>query len=157
MKARLLIVGLLSAVLLGGTASVLLPAAGSAQAPAPPAPPPPRERPLPGRHIEGRIAFLHAELKITATQQSQWDRVAATMRANAKQMDQLAQEMRAGRDQPQNAVDRLDRRVRFVAARANAEKAFADAFKPLYATLSDDQKKSADDLFARPMHPRGRG
>jgi len=150
MKARPLIVGALSAMLVAGAATLLMPATGTAQQP-PPAPPH-REHPLPSRHIEGRIAFMRAELKITPTQQAQWDRVAEAMRANAKQMDQLFQQMRATRDQPQSAIDQLDRRAHFTEARATAEKSFADAFKPLYVSLSDDQKKSADELFGRSRH-----
>src|SRR5207248_7156814 len=37
-------------------------------------------------HVEGRIAFLKTELKITDAQQSLWTTVADTMRANAKGM-----------------------------------------------------------------------
>jgi hypothetical protein len=128
--------------------AALAPSLVSAQQ-APPAPPPRHERPLPSRHVEGRIAFLHAELKITSAQQAPWERVAAAMRANAQQMDQVAQQMRTTRDQPQSAVERLDQRARFIEARASTEKSFAEAFKPLYAVLSDDQKKSADELFDR--------
>ena len=154
MKARPLVIGALSAILIAGTATVLMPAAGTAQQP-PPAPPH-HERPLPSRHIEGRIAFMRAELKITAAQQTQWERVADVMRASAKQKDVLFQQMRADHDKPQSAVDRLDRRVRFIEAQASTEKSFADAFKPLYLTLSDDQKKSADELFDRSRHGRWR-
>ena len=146
----------LAAVIVGlGIATALLPTAGEAQQPTPGAAAPARERPLPGRHIEGRIAFMRAELKINDAQQPHWDRVAAAMRDNARQMDQMAQQMRAQRGQAQSAVDRLDQRARFTAVRASADKNFADAFKPLYASFTDDQKKTADDLFDR--HHRGRG
>src|SRR5438105_1032981 len=45
------------------------------------------QRPLPGRHIEGRLAFLRAELKITDAQAPLWDRVAAALRERAARMD----------------------------------------------------------------------
>jgi hypothetical protein len=150
MKARPLIVGALSTIIVAGAVTLLAPTMGTAQQP-PPAPPH-HERPLPSRHIEGRIAFMRAELKITGAQQTQWERVADVMRASAKQKDVLFQQMRADHDKPQSAVDKLDRRVRFIEAQASAEKSFADAFKPLYQTLSDDQKKSADELFDRSRH-----
>jgi hypothetical protein len=35
-------------------------------------------------HIEGRIAFLKAELKITDTQLTQWNEFADVLRANAR-------------------------------------------------------------------------
>jgi len=114
-------------------------------------------RPLPRRHIEGRIAFMRAELSITDAQQAKWERVAAVMRANAEQMDQLVQLRRTKRGQPESAVDRLDQQMRWTEVRLNAERAFADAFKPLYASLSDDQKKSADGLFRWRGHGRSKG
>jgi len=142
----------LGALLTTAAASLAMaPSLVAAQQPAPVAAPH-HEHPLPSRHVEGRIAFLHAELKITPAQQAQWDRVAAAMRTSAQQMDQVAQLMRATRDQPQNAVERLDQRARFVEARATAEKSFAEAFKPLYAVLSADQKQAADELFDRSFH-----
>ena len=152
MKARSLIVGALGAILLAGAATLLLPAAVTAQQPAPAAAPPHHEHPLPSRHIEGRIAFMRAELKITTAQQAQWDRVAEVMRAGAKRKDQMFQQMRATRGQPQTAIEKLDRRVSFIEAQAAEEKTFADAFRPLYQSLSDDQKKSADELFGRSRH-----
>jgi len=149
MNKRPLVVLALGAALISGTAALVAPAIGTAQQPPAGAPAPDRahERPLPSRHVEGRIAFLRAELRITAAQQPQWDLVASTMRANAQRMDQLVQEMRGGRDQPQSALERLDRQSRLVEARAAAVKSFADAFRPLYQVLTDDQRKSADELF----------
>ena len=146
----------LGALLITAAATtVLAPSLVSAQQP-PPAPPPHHERPLPGRRIEGRIAFLHADLKITLAQQAQWDRVAAAMRASAKQKDQLFQQMRANRDKPKTAVERLEQRMQFIEAQASAEKSFVEAFKPLYAVLSDDQKQAADELFGRSFRHGGR-
>jgi hypothetical protein len=152
---------LATAILTLGIATAMLPAPGVAQQPAQPQTPgaatPARERPLPGRHIEGRIAFLRAELKITDAQQPAWERVAAAMRANAQQMNQMAQQMRGTRDQPRSAVQQLEQRAQFAETRASADKTFLAAFKPLYDSLSDDQKKTADELFARPARrgPRG--
>ena len=148
-------VALVATLLALGGATALLPATSAAQQPAQGTAQPPRERPLPSRHIEGRIAFMRAELKITDTQQVHWEQVATAMRANARQMDQMAQQMRAARGQPWSAIEQLDQRARFTEARAASDKSFADAFKPLYASLSDDQKKSADDLFTRRPPRRG--
>lgn len=128
-------------------AAILVPSVGSAQQA--PSAAPAAQWPLPSRHLEGRIAFLRAELKITDAQQAEWERVAAVMRANASQLDQLAQRRRAVFAQPVSAVDALDQRATAAAEHATADKNFADAFKPLYASLSDEQKKTADELFSR--------
>ena len=106
------------------------------------------------RHIDGRIAYLKAELKITDAQAPQFERVAQAMRDNANAMDQAMQQMRGSRDQQKSAVDRLEARTQFAALRAQSSQRFLDAFKPLYASLSDDQKKAADEMLSRHGHGR---
>ena len=125
-------------------------------APAPAAPQAAPQRPH-ANHIEGRIAFLRTELKITDAQQAQWDKVAAAMRSNSAAMHQAFEAMRANRDAPKSAVDRLQAMTQISALRAQASQRFLDAFKPLYASLSDDQKKTADELLARHHHHFRRG
>jgi LTXXQ motif family protein len=107
------------------------------------------------RHIDGRIAYLKAELKITDAQAPQFERVAQAMRQSAQSRDQAMQQMRANRDQPKTAVQRLEARTQFAALRAQDSQRFLDAFKPLYASLSDDQKKAADELLSRGGHRGG--
>ena len=101
------------------------------------------------QHVDGRIAYLKAELKITPAQEPQFDRVAQAMRESAQSMDQAMQQMRGNKDQPKNAVERLEARQQFAALRAQQSQRFLDAFKPLYASLSDDQKKAADEMLSR--------
>src|SRR5262249_58539212 len=48
------------------------------------------------RHVEGRLAFLKTELKITDAQLPLWDAVADAMRANSKIMSDVAGGMRGG-------------------------------------------------------------
>jgi hypothetical protein len=120
------------------------PQAAQPQAPARPAP----QRFEPGRHIEGRIAFLRAELKITPQQGADWDKVAQAMRDNARETHSTFEQARANRGQAQSAVARLEMRQRFETLRAQQSQRFLAAFRPLYASLSGDQKKAADELFA---------
>jgi hypothetical protein len=47
----------------------------------------------PSQHLEGRLAFLKTELKITEAQTPQWTAYADALRANAKRMGQLMTEM----------------------------------------------------------------
>ena len=105
-------------------------------------------------HVEGRIVYLKTELKITEAQAPDWDKVADVMRENAKALVQLRDEALANRDKSQTAVEQLDWTERFAQARAKAITAFADAFKPLYDRMSDDQRKAADALL-EPHHHRG--
>jgi protein CpxP len=105
-----------------------------------------------GNHIEGRIAFLRTELKITDAQQAQWDKVAAALRSNSEAMHQAFDAMRANRDAPKSAVQQLEASAQVATLRAQGSQRFLDAFKPLYASLSDDQKKTADELLAHHHH-----
>lgn len=114
----------------------------------------------PGRHIEGRIAFLQAELKITPAQKAEWDKVATVMRDTAKSNAAMFEQMRAKRTaEPSakpDAVQRMNDRIKFSEARTADMKKFVEAFTPLYNSLSDDQKKAADELFGgRGRHHHG--
>lgn len=142
----------LLAAFVGAGGLVLMPVQEAVAASGAEAPPSAEHGFLPGRHIEGRIAFLKAEIKITAAQEPQWDRVAAVMREDARQMDQALEQMRARSGQAQTAVARLEDRARFATMRAQQTQRFLDVFKPLYASLSSDQQKAADELLAHHWH-----
>jgi hypothetical protein len=114
-------------------------------------------RPLPPSRIEGRLAFLKTELKITDAQTAQWNAVADAMRQNEKARRDRMEQMRADRDKPTNTLERLEARERAADARSQELKRFNAAFRPLYATLSDEQKKTADELFAGRGHHRIHG
>jgi LTXXQ motif family protein len=107
----------------------------------------PRERPS---RIEGRIAFLKAELKITDAQTAQWNAVADAMRKNDAAKRDLRRQMHGQRQQgAANAVDALARREQVAETRAEGARQFLAAFRPLYAGLSDEQKRTADELLGR--------
>ncbi|HEX2939777.1 MAG TPA: Spy/CpxP family protein refolding chaperone [Rhodopila sp.] len=91
-------------------------------------------------HIEGRIAFLHAELGITDAQQSQWTAFADALRKQAQAM--RGQMMHGG--MPQNLPDLLTRQEQMLSARLDALKAIEGPARALYAALSPDQQKKAN-------------
>ncbi|CAO3408212.1 Spy/CpxP family protein refolding chaperone [Azospirillum largimobile] len=105
---------------------------------------------LPFEHVEGRIAFLKAELKITDAQAPQWNAFADTLRSNAKAHQAMHEQMTKG-GLPSAWPERLAAQQKVLATRFDAVKALEAAAKSLYAALSDDQKKVADQLFAGPM------
>jgi hypothetical protein len=105
----------------------------------------PQERPS---RIEGRIAFLRTELHITDAQAPLWDKVAAVLRENDRARRDAFASMRAARDQRPTVLDRLERRQKFAEQQAAATAKLRTALEPLYASMSDQQKKTADELFA---------
>jgi len=96
--------------------------------------------------VERRIADLHSKLHITSDQSAKWDQFAQVMRDNAKQMDQAYQQ-RAEKFSSMSAVDNMQSFAQIEQQRAQDMQKLLPAFQTLYASLSDQQKKTADDLF----------
>jgi protein CpxP len=101
--------------------------------------------------IEKHIKDLHARLKITPAEESQWDTVAQTMRDNASELDS-AIEKRASIANNATAIDDLNAYGDIVQAHANAIKKLSEAFSSLYSAMPDEQKKLADNVFAQRAH-----
>lgn len=99
--------------------------------------------------VEGRIAFLRAELKITDAQNAAWNAFADALRTNAKSLGEVRSSMMAGAKQ--NLTDRLALQEKWLAARLEGTRAMKAALTNLVDTLSDDQKKTADELLAPHM------
>jgi hypothetical protein len=99
-------------------------------------------------HVEGRLAFLKAELKITPEQESMWNDYARAVRDNTKSIGERCATMtKQGEAGEQSLPGRLDAQEQFVAARLDALRAVSKSLKPLYAALSDEQKKLADQFI----------
>src|SRR5436190_18450368 len=101
---------LVVAVLALGLLGTAVPAA-FAQQKAPPGP----ERSF-NRHMDGRVAFLKAELKITPAQQPAFDAYVRVLRQNADEMDTAVKKRRDQRagdatQKPTTAVEQLERRA----------------------------------------------
>jgi hypothetical protein len=120
----------------------------------------------PTQHIEGRLAFLKTELKITDAQMPQWNAFADAMRANARRMGDMRNAMSGamgpGRMMGPNMMsgqpgpgltlpERLDRAEKHMAAHLEMIGAMKGPTTQLYAALSEDQKRIADTLIHSAM------
>jgi LTXXQ motif family protein len=106
--------------------------------------------------LDAQIGAVKAALKLTPDQEKLWMPVEAVIRKNAALRDQRVREMRErmaqSRDGTPPAFDpiaRLRTQADSMAARAGRMREFADAAAPLYASLSDDQKRRAFLLINR--------
>ena len=109
-------------------------------------------------HIDGRLAFLKAELKITDAQESLWNSYAAAARDNANVMlARCTSTMAQHSGSTASLPDRLDQTEQMMAAHLDALRATNKALKPLYAALDQSQKQTADQLFRGPMGMMGMG
>lgn len=106
-------------------------------------------------HVEGRIAFLKAELKITDAQQPLWNAVAEAIRSNANDMAGMAHGMAMGGSV--TLPEKLAAHEKMMTAHLDSLRRLRTSFDPLYAALSPDQKKTADGLMIGPMGVMGMG
>ena len=101
-------------------------------------------------HIEGRLAFLKTELKITDAQAPEWNVFADAVRANAKAMAEThKQAMSQG--SPKTLPERLALQQKAMTAHLDAFNTTTGALDKLYDALSVEQKKVADGIIVGPM------
>lgn len=102
-------------------------------------------------HIEGRLAFIKTELKITDAQMPQWNAFAAAVRENAKSVSEMHQSMGVQENTPKTLPERLAFEDKAMTAHLGALKKTEGALDKLYAALSPEQKKIADQIIVGPM------
>jgi protein CpxP len=100
-----------------------------------------------GETVEQRITDLHASLKITPAEETQWNGVAQAMRENAAAMDKLIATNRTSPPQNMSAVQDLQTYQQVAQAHVDGLKNLTAAFSTLYNAMPDDQKKVADEVF----------
>jgi hypothetical protein len=100
--------------------------------------------------VEGRIAFLRAELKITDAQADSWNGFADALRANARKLAEVRASITPKPDEAtvSTLAARLEQQEQWLAARLEGTRAMKSAYIKLNELLSDDQKKTANELLA---------
>ncbi len=110
--------------------------------------------------VDGRLAFLKTELKITENQSETWSSLAQTIRINSEAHNamhrEMMKEMHDGDFFDKPLPDRLVIRETQLEARLQQVKNVKEEVEKLYAVLDDDQKKSADEIML-PMMGMGCG
>ncbi|MBI3707546.1 MAG: Spy/CpxP family protein refolding chaperone [Proteobacteria bacterium] len=98
-----------------------------------------------GGHVEGRIAFLRTEIKITDAQQKVWNDFAAALRNGSTQPKdtRAGMMMMSGGATP---VAQLEQEEQRLVARLEATRLLKAALAPLYAALSEEQRKTFAEL-----------
>lgn len=107
------------------------------------------------RAIDQRIGALQSKLVITSAQTADWTAFAQAMRDNATSTNQLFAQ-RAQTAAAMSAVDNMTSYAAIARAYADNTEKLASAFASLYAKLSPDQQKTADQLFRQPPRPATR-
>lgn len=125
-----------------------------------------QQRPFsqPTEQVEARLAYIRTALKITDAEQPQWNAFANSMRQQAAAREKKMHEWRE--KMTQNEGKHEHRQLSVIERMERGQKMHADAIaritdqlaavKPLYESLSAEQKKVADVVLA-PRNLRERG
>jgi len=98
-------------------------------------------------HTETQIKQLQGALNFTKAQEELSNNLTKVMRDNAKDMDALFTKARAEKTQTRNAVEQMKFHSQITEAQLDQLKKFIPPFEALYASMSDEQKKSTDTIF----------
>mgnify|MGYP001590135443 CR=1 FL=1 len=107
-------------------------------------------------HPDGSLAFLKAELAITAAQETVWKSYTDQLRENIKQHRPGMQMMHdPAAAKPAGWIERMSAGEARISAHLEAIKKIRPAAEALYAALSPEQKKKADYLMPGGMGGMG--
>ena len=110
--------------------------------------------------LDGRLAYMKTELRITAEQAGAWEEFAKVVKSSAAAHNEMMLSMKEGLktgsiiDQP--LPDRLSWHVSQLQVRLAQVKSVKTAVDKLYVVLTAEQKATADDVFL-PMMDMGMG
>ena len=96
--------------------------------------------------IEGRLSYTKTELKITDAQIAAWNQLADAIRTAAKHHNERMKGIFAGSERSKTLPERVEAQEQFMSVRVEEIKLIKTALKDLYAVLSDEQKKEADEV-----------
>ncbi len=100
-----------------------------------------------GQHIEGRIAYLKAEIGITEAQEAEWQAVEQTMREGmATKAGMRGMKMRQG-DPAASSPDRIAERINLMETRLEHMKKMESVLSSLYEVLTPEQQQSGNMLI----------
>jgi hypothetical protein len=114
--------------------------------------------PLVGCHggrgdVEARLTSVRTALAVTPAQEGAWSAYAEAYRANAAHRGAGMMNMRAQENAaPPPIVERLRRHETMMSQHLASLQALRAAIESLYASLSDEQKATADGLRCEPPH-----
>lgn len=97
-------------------------------------------------HVEGRLAFLKAELHLKDGQLPLWEAFASVVRSAQKDVAGMAQPSSAG-----SVAQRLEAGEQQQVARLQALRQLRGVVGPLYTALDDPQKRAFDQLSQHPL------
>jgi hypothetical protein len=107
-------------------------------------------------HVDGRLAYLKAELKLTDQQQGAWNTFADAYRAATQKTAKICasnEAAAAGGDHSMHhgVLGHLSMMEHHMSDHLDSLRALKGAIEPLYSALTDEQKKTADHVLTDVM------
>ena len=96
--------------------------------------------------VEGRIAFIRAELGVTDAQAPAFDQFAQALRTARGHLTEAGQALSASHNGQSGSPSRLEAYERHLSMRLDSLRGARESYQRLYATLSPAQKQTADEL-----------
>lgn len=107
------------------------------------------------QRVEERLVSLKSDLKITEAQTPAWNGFADAMRANVKAMQSAAVDMRPAEGAAPDALKRMEAMDAMAKVHAQGAERLLNAFRPLYAQMSEEQRQVAAQKLMPPPPHRG--
>ena len=98
-------------------------------------------------HIDGHLAFIKAELKITPAQEEAWKGFADVLRVSATSMTQMQGMPMASTGAAQTVSQAFDQKERLLATRLDNSKKLRAAWTKLDTALTPEQRKAAESIL----------
>jgi len=107
-------------------------------------------------HVEGRLAYLKAELKLTDAQQAAWNTFADAYRATTQKTAKACAAMETAGSGDHSAhkdvLGHLTMMEHHMSDHLDSVRGLKAAIEPLFAVLTEDQKKVADHALTEVMN-----
>ena len=107
--------------------------------------------------IDGRLAFLKAELKITDAQTPSGNTLADAVRKSVATRTERIRARWSADEKAKTLIERLDAHEQFLTARLDEIKQIKTAWSELYQGLAEGQKKEAEEIVVPMMGMGGPG
>ena len=107
--------------------------------------------------VDARVARIRADLRLTPEQENNWAGFESAMRDIGKTRADREVKARADREQkkgPVDIIEQMHRGAEVMSVRSVETKKLADAAQPLFASLSDQQKRRLTEELVRTENER---
>ena len=99
------------------------------------------------KHMDGKLAFIKAELKITPEQEAAWEQFAGSLKDLAVRRADVRSQLKRDRNgDATDVIQRMEIRLAMIEAQMTDLRRVSEQFKALYGKLDSEQREVVDSL-----------